>query len=156
MKYLILILSFVSITAHAKATRILLEYDFGNQITRSGLTVLSNGLIMKTETLQGKTTYLTDRQLSPAELTKLVKNIDAAALAEPFRNDDIVAAMGGSYGDAKMYTSNGFISFLYTIVGGDGLKKTVLCQQGSEADAIRNWIQKNVRDQMPIDLVPCK
>lgn len=160
MKKLILILAALYLgaphTAKAEQTRVVLQYDMGNQITRTGLIILSNGTVMRQETLMGKTTYLEDLKLTKSKLKSLIAQIDEAALAAMIRNDNVSASEGGLYGEAKIFTSDGYVSYLYAIVAGDSMKKTIVCQPGAAAEAIRLIIQTLVRDQMPLDQVPCK
>lgn len=143
-------------SAGAETTRILLRYEMGNQITRSGFVVLSDGTVMRQESLMGQTTFLEDEKLSPFEVQLLIAQIDTVAQFELLTVEGIDAALGGPFGEATIYTSDGYSALLYTLVGTGNMKKTLICVPGAEADVLREYIQSHVRDQMPLDTSPCK
>lgn len=144
-------------TAAPASTHVLLKYNMGNQITRSGLTVLSNGLIMRDQTSMGRVTYLEDQQLSDAELEDFKVLVDEAAKAESIRVGNIVALHGGVYGESQLFTSDGSSALLYVVVGDQNPDtKTMVCQSGAAADSLRSFIQARVRDQMPLRQIPCQ
>lgn len=143
-------------TAQAASTHVLLEYDLGNQITRSKLMILSNGLVMKAESRFGKYAYLEDTQLSPETLSALVANIELASSAETFRDDKVPSALGGSFGALQVHSADGYNSVIYTLVPGEHFSnKTLVCKNGAAADAIRELVQSMVRDEMPLEAFPC-
>ena len=142
-------------TATPVSTHVLIKYNMGNQITRSGLTVLTNGLVMRDETLMGRITYLDDQQLSENELKELKMQIDEAVSAPLARVQDIPAAHGSSFGEVQIF-AKGSMAHLYVLVGdANPDTKTMVCQAGEASDAVRAFIQARVRDQMPLDRVPC-
>lgn len=161
MKELILLLLCSSLsgvaTAAPTSTHVLIKYNMGNQITRSGLTVLTNGLVMRDETLMGEITYLEDQQLTESELKSLQSLVDEAVSAPIVRVENIPAAHGSPFGEVQFYANDGSMSYLYVLVGDSNPDtKTMLCQSGAAADSLREFIQSRVRDQMPLDQVPCK
>ncbi len=159
MKELILLLLCSCLSGVAMATpestHVLIKYNMGNQITRSGLTVLTNGLVMRDETLMGRITYLDDQQLTEKELKELKMQIDEAVSAPLARFDNIPAAHGSSFGEVQIF-AKGSMAYLYVLAGDvNPDTKTMVCQSGSASDAVRAFIQARVRDQMPLDRVPC-
>src|ERR1700677_4244543 len=85
---------FFSTLGSANSTYIILSYSYGNQIGRSQLTVLSNGLVMSSQIIRGRTSRLQDEQLSPKNLVKLQGLINAAAKAPQVRFDGGPSAAG--------------------------------------------------------------
>lgn len=143
-------------TAAPASTHVLIKYNIGNQITRSGLTVLTNGLVMRDETLMGEITYLEDQQLSESEIMDLQSLVDEAMNAPMFRFENIPAPHGSVFGEVQIF-AKGSMAYLYTLVGdANPDTKTMVCQAGAAADSIRDFIQARVRDQMPLNQIPCK
>ena len=159
MKYLIsFILFLITFSIHAnQSTHVVLSYEFGNQITRSTLTVLSNGLVMKSESLNGKNTYLADEQLTQKDTQILQSLIEKSFLSAPLYKENLPASLGGFYGEAKIYSKNGYTSFLYTVTGNQDLNsKSMVCQEGIAADHVRKFIQDRVQVKMPLTIIPCR
>lgn len=156
---------FLSVTAASQTfaasipttTRVLVDYEMGNQITRTSIVILSSGLIIRKEINMGVATYIADMSLTKSQVKELAENIDLASSADQIRRDDVQALEGGSFGRALGFTSDGSVTDLYDLaLGTEAMKKTLVCQSGKNANIVINLIQNMARDKMPLDSSPCR
>jgi hypothetical protein len=107
MKWILLVLAFVSTLASAKGE--LLTYDYGNQITRSYLTVYLDGTIKHSEVQGGgkPPTPMPDEKLSPADRKTLFNSIDAVYHADLETMSGAPTTMGSSSGELVAHSMLG-------------------------------------------------
>lgn len=161
MKKLLFSLSLlISSVAFGNPTYILLQYDFGNQITRSRVTILSSGLIMSSESLHGKATHLADKHLSKDDLQALRSDLEQAARAgTPVYREGHPTLFGSMSGSLIVNTQDGYQSTIYAIEPNrenplpPDARDSVVYQPGPEAKSIVERVNALVSEKMPTDLI---
>jgi hypothetical protein len=140
-----------SLYAQTPTTYVLLSYDYGNQITRSGLTVLSNGLVMSSRTSQSQTSRLPDQQLPQDVLSKLTTSINLSAVAPQARFDGEPTTMGSSSGTLVGYTADGYASNILLVSRGakPGDSDTIIFQPRLESLEVVNFVNSKVQNKIP-------
>ena len=143
------------VLAFCSPTYVVLQYDYGNQITRSGVVVLSSGLVMQNRTLQGRTTRLPDQTLTQPEIDKLIQNVDASSLTSQLTIPGNPTQDGSPSGALYGNTSDGYLVLLFVDARAKSIgdKDTVTYQLGDHGKAARAFINGLVSDRMPLNLI---
>ena len=133
--------------------RELLKYDYGNQITRSEISIFSNGLVIKRNRSQATYEYLANVWLKKEELAALTKNIELVMKDESVYRNGNPSNFGSSNGELKIYTSGGRARDVFALSrseSADGLGKDKIVEIiGPAATQIRAMVQSMARDKMP-------
>ncbi len=152
---LFVILTFLPLSsAFGDDARVLLEYRYGNQITSSEVTVLTDGLVIQRNRLQASYVYLPNIKLSKSEVDSLIKAVDAAALAAQTYTEGEPTAFGSSSGELSGFTTNGKATLLFAASLKDSYEKiSLVYQDGADGKTLRAFIQNLVSDKMPLGII---
>ncbi len=157
MKLLISVLAALildgSVAKASSPTYILLNYDYGNQIIRTQMTVLSNGLVMLSTITHGRATRLPDEQLSPGALAKLISDIDNAANAPQVHIDGAITSYGSESGTLVGHTEDGFMTNIVAVIrnksSAPNQHDTVYYQLKGETLDVISFVDLRVQSKIP-------
>jgi hypothetical protein len=130
--------------------RIILRYDYGNQVLRSALEVRDDGRIKRIETACCPPTDEVDSsaKLAPNELHQLLVSIDAAAHGQQSHVEGRSTSLGSSSGYLRVYSVSGSVVNIRTIKRNervDGLAHDqVKINLTPEARAIEDFVNQLV------------
>ncbi len=156
MKMLLqIVLVFVSHSAFAATTiREMVRYSYGNQITHSEISVLSNGLVLVRNRTQATYNYMPNIQLKKSDLAVLSKNVDIASQEESTYKEGFPSSFGSSSGQLTIYASNNKSAIIFALGFGEenngGLDK--ISEVNTVAgNQIKKLIQAIAKDKMPLN-----
>ena len=159
MKFIIgLIINIFSVvlvsTAFADVkVRELVHYRFGNQITNSEISILSNGLILVRNRAQATMEYLPNLKLKPPQASKLLKNIEVAMTEESIYREGAESTFGSSSGDLAIFSESGRFAFVFQLGRGEesNHKNDQISEKiGPASKQIKDLIQSIAKDKMPL------
>ncbi len=126
------------------ASKVLLKFEFGNQITRSYLTIFDNGTIERRERLQPGKPLVTSPEISLTETSKkqLTDALEAVEKGNQSTEPGNKTSLGSSSGSLVGYTAGGVPLTVRVITRGNGMgsRDTVKFSTTPEA----RWIEKLV------------
>jgi hypothetical protein len=87
----------------------ILKYSYGNQISRSTLSIYDNGDVVRTEKAGGggRQVNVPMKDLTPAQLATLKRRIETAADAESATGDRKLTGLGQRFGSLEVESADG-------------------------------------------------
>lgn len=135
--------------------RELLSYSYGNQITHSDISILSNGLVITRNRNQATYEYLPNVFLKKEDLAALMKNIELVMKDESIYRVGQPSSFGSSSGSLTIYTNGGRAREVFVLSRSDSTdisgKDKILEITSPVALQIKKLVQAMARDKMPDD-----
>ncbi len=138
----------------ATTIREMIRYSYGNQITHSDISVLSNGLVLIRNRMQASFYYMPNIQLKKTDLAILSKNVDEASQGESLYREGSPSSFGSSRGQLTIFSNNNKSAIIFALGFGDenngGLDK-ISEVNSAAANQIKKLIQSMANDKMPLN-----